>query len=452
MKSLSAAVGTDVPVTAGFAPRSKWNDLQRYLILGASDGVYYAGDPRLSVERAGVVLECLAEDGLRVVNAVLEAAGSGRAPRLDPVLFALAVAASPKYADTAVNAAALKALPSVAHTAIHLKKFATYVTAHRGWGRSLRSAFADWYLQMPVRDLAQQMLKQRRRGRWSHSDLLRLSHPKPENKAQSVLFRWAVEGELSRVSGELLYGDLKQVYGFEIAKKASDKREVIDLIEAYQLTYEMVPERWLAFADIWEALLDNMPYCAMLRNLGKLTSAGLITSQGESTALVAARLVDNRRIARAKANPVTLLDTLVAFRQKHDVPAISSALETAFYASFANLNPLGRRTGIALDSAAAAASTIVAMWMSREKRLDTVTSSVRSAQPHLDTWPDVDGLVVVLGQNGWIKPPRPSGLPLVVVAPNAAQPEFVHDDPDMLQIVGFDATVPRAIQEFVGVT
>src|SRR5262249_17045972 len=162
MKSLSAAVGTDVPVTAGFAPRSKWDDLQRYLILGASDGVYYAGEPRLSVERAGVVLECLAADGFPLLNPLVETTRSCPPPRLDPVVFALAVAASPKYADTAVNAAALKALPSVARTAIHLKKFATYVTAHRGWGRSLRSAFADWYLQMPVRDLAQQMLKQRR--------------------------------------------------------------------------------------------------------------------------------------------------------------------------------------------------------------------------------------------------------------------------------------------------
>src|SRR5260370_8888940 len=107
------------------------------------------------------------------------------------------MAASPKYADAGSNAAALDALPNVAHTAAHLKKFATFVTGHRGWGRSLRSAFARWYLEKPVRELALQMLKQRRKGRWSHADLLRLSHPKPANKAQSILVRWSVEAELA---------------------------------------------------------------------------------------------------------------------------------------------------------------------------------------------------------------------------------------------------------------
>src|SRR5207237_4567079 len=117
-------------------------------------------------------------------------------------------------------------------------------------------------------------------------------------------------------------GELKQVHGFELAKRAADKHEIVDLIEAYQLSYEMIPERWLGTADVWEALLDTMPYCAMLRNLGRLTAAGLIAPQGEATALVAARLVDTRRIARAKANPVTLLSTLLDHRKNHGVPAI----------------------------------------------------------------------------------------------------------------------------------
>jgi 60 kDa SS-A/Ro ribonucleoprotein len=424
-------------------------------MLGAADGVYYAGEPRLSAERAPALRQCLAEDGARVVNAIVAAAAGGRAPRPDPALFALAMSASPRFAGAEVNAAALAALPRVARTAAQLKKFAAYVTAHRGWGRSLRSAFARWYLQVPVRELAQQMLKQRRRGRWSHADLLRLAHPKPESKAQRALFRWAVDGLTGSAFAELFDGDLKQVYGFEMAKQASAKHEIIELIEACQLTHEMVPERWLASADVWEALLDGMPYCAMLRNLGRLTAAGLIAPQGAATALVAARLVDQRRIARAKISPVTVLNTLLDFRQSHDIPAISAGLETALYASLANVPPGGRRFGVACDGAAPVASAILAMLAARGEdsatmRLDTVMAAVQSARPHLDSYAGVEALVVVTGESGWTGPVRPEGLPLVIVAPNATGPSPTYaDDPSVLQVVGFDATVPRAIAGFL---
>jgi 60 kDa SS-A/Ro ribonucleoprotein len=462
--SLSAAVGSNLQSVSSIVPRGKWQELDRYLRLGAGAGVYYAGEPKFSAEDAQALRDCLAENGARVVNAIVETAGAGRAVRHDSLLFALAIAASPKYASAEVNAAALDALPVVALSATHLRKFASYVTAHRGWGRSLRSAFSSWYLQMPVRDLAQQMLKQRRRSRWSHADLLRMAHPKPENKAQSILFRWAVEGELGRVPNDLLSGDLKQIYGFELAKKAADKQELVELIEAYQLTYEMIPDRWLTSAAVWEALLDGMPYCALLRNLGKLTASGLIAPQGEITALVAARLVDHRRIARSKANPVTLLKALLGFRSKHDVPAIASALETAFHASFTNIGACGCRLALILDGQAGPPSALMAMLMARtepsativsanitrEDRFDAVLNAVKPLQPHLDACPDAQALVVVLSQPGWTPPVLKAGVPLIIVLPDTAQPDPAFaEDPAVLQIIGFDETVPRAIAAFV---
>lgn len=464
MQHLSAAVGGNSQVVGGIAPLSKWDELERYLILGDGNGTYYAGEPRLSAESAVAVRECLAEDGGRAVTVIVEVARSGKAPRQDAALFALALAASPKYADAGSNAAALEALPRVANTALHLKKFATFVTGQRGWGRSLRSAFARWYLEKPVRELAQQVLKQRRKGRWSHADLLRLSHPKPANKAQSVLFRWVVEGELGRAPEELLGGELKQVYGFEKARKAVDKFEVIELIEAFQLTHEMIPERWLGSAEVWEVLLDTMPYCAMLRNLGKLTAAGLIAPQGEATALVAARLVDHRRIARAKANPVTLLSTLLDYRKGLGAPAICAALETAYYASFANVKPAGCHVGLRLDASAPIASTVMAMLAARteasatilpdcvakEDRLDAVMAAVQSAQAHPNIYPGVAALVAVTGDGKWTAEGRRTGVPLVIIAPNATEPPIANpSDPAMLQVVGFDATVPAVVAEFL---
>lgn len=231
------------------------------------------------------------------------------------------------------------------------------------------------------------------------------------------------------------------------------------------MTYEMIPEPWLNSADVWEALLDGMPYCAMLRNLGRLAAAGLVAAQGQATALLAARLVDNRRIARAKVSPVTLLSTLLAFRRNHEVPAISAALETAFYASLGNVPAAGRRIGLILDGSAPIASTVLAMLatrnegsasllpacVSREDRLDTVMTAVDSVRPHLDTYPDSEVLVVISGRGGWIAPSRLTNVPAVMVAPHATDAAPTEAaNPAMLTIVGFDASVPRAIAEFAG--
>lgn len=443
----SAAGAGSAAFVTSLTESGQWARLHRFLILGDEYGTYYAGGRTLSAENAGAVRECLAEDGSRVVQSITTIVRSGRAPHPGPALLALAIAASPKYANADSNAAALDALPELARSATHLKKFAGFVTAERGWGRSLRNAFARWYVEKPVRELAHQMLKQRRGGRWSHADLLRLSHPKPADRAQNVLFRWAVEGGLDHAPADLLAGDLKQVYGYELAQKAIDARQIINLIEDYQLTHEMIPERWLGMADVWEALLETMPYCALLRHLGKLTAVGLIAPQGETTALVAARLLDHRRMARAKANPFTLLSTLLDYRKGNGVPAIARALEQAFYASFESVKPGGGRIDLSLDPAALIPSTILAMRAARtEAGANIYPVAIRKEDK-------LDAVMQAIGAH----PPQ-SGATItvkagdreVVIALNAAEPPKRNlRNPNVLVVVGFDATVPTLVADFL---
>ena len=57
----------------------------------------------------------------------------GRAPKNDPAIFALAMAASAD--DEATRKLALDALPDVCRTGTHLFAFTRYVEQFRGWGR-----------------------------------------------------------------------------------------------------------------------------------------------------------------------------------------------------------------------------------------------------------------------------------------------------------------------------
>ncbi|GIK56444.1 MAG: hypothetical protein BroJett015_21070 [Chloroflexota bacterium] len=91
-----------------------WMQLDRFLVLGSEGGTYYIQPQKLTRENAKAVRRCLQTDGRRVVARVVEVSENGRAPRNDPALFVLAMAAG--LGDEATRQAAIAALPRVART------------------------------------------------------------------------------------------------------------------------------------------------------------------------------------------------------------------------------------------------------------------------------------------------------------------------------------------------
>ena len=69
-----------------------WDQLDRFLVLGAEGGTYYVNQKALVVENAEAVLRCIQEDGQRVVRRIVEISVSGRAPKNNPALFNTTVA------------------------------------------------------------------------------------------------------------------------------------------------------------------------------------------------------------------------------------------------------------------------------------------------------------------------------------------------------------------------
>ena len=104
-----------------------WARLRRFLILGSEGGTYYASEWTLTRENADAVERCIREDGRRAVTEITRVSEDGRAPKNDPALFALAMAAG--LGDEATRRAALEALTQVARTGTHLFQFGTFVIA-----------------------------------------------------------------------------------------------------------------------------------------------------------------------------------------------------------------------------------------------------------------------------------------------------------------------------------
>lgn len=333
-----------------------WTRLERFLILGSEGGSYYATEGALTRENAAAVLRCLAANGPRGVARIAAVSEAGRAPKNDPALFALALAAA--EGDEATRAAALAALPRVARTGTHLLHFAAYAEGFRGWGRGLRRAIAGWYAGQAEADLAYQVVKYRARDGWSHRDLLRLAHPRPAGETRAAIYHWITQGWPGVGAEPHPDPALRLIWAFERAQRAGTAAEIVALIRDHRLPREAVPTEWLRDAAVWEALLEEMPLGAMIRNLATMTRVGLLAPGSDAARTVAARLGDGARLRRARIGPIAVLAALKTYAQgrgergRHTwepVAPVVDALDGAFYAAFGNVPPTGRRWLLALD-------------------------------------------------------------------------------------------------------
>lgn len=331
--------------------------LHRFLTLGTEGGTYYTSERELTKKAAGLVIR-MAEAGDPVlVDKAVMVSQEGRAPRNNPALFALAAAAGLGSVDA--RAKALAALPQVARTGSHLLTWIGYAEQFRGWGPAMCKAVGRWYNGKDIPEVAYQVLKYKQRGGWSQRDVLRLAHfgRQEISGERRALYDHVMKGaDLPGVH----FGGLSLLHAVAAAHQTRHVREWVRLIEANRsLSWEMLPSEALAEAQVWEALIGaGLPLGALLRNLGRLTSLGVLKPMGGITETVTGRLADGEYLRKAHIHPVNVLVALRTYASGHGargsgrwtpVTAVCDALDAAFYASFAVAEPAGKRTVLGVD-------------------------------------------------------------------------------------------------------
>lgn len=396
-----------------------WDRLDRFLVLGSEGGTYYVGERTLTLENAHAVADCLAQDGPRVVARVVEMSESGRAPKNDPALFVLAMAAG--MGDEPTRAAALAALPRVARTATHLFHWLRYVRGFRGWGRGVRRAVASWYTQKPPRELAYQLLKYPSRDGWSHRDALRLAHPKPVSDEQKVLFARAVSRAREPVEGEGAALALVRAADRLHADAELDPRQAARVIRENRLTREMVPTHLLAHPVVWEALLEEMPLTALIRNLAVMTRVGVLGPGSRASHAVARRIADAEALKRARVHPVQVLSALRTYASGRGVRGggtwtpvarVVDVLDAAFYLAFGAVEPARKRIMLALDVSGSMDARVLGM-----DHLSCREASAAMALVTAATEPEHFFTAFTQGSYRSMHPGFPSGLSPLAISP-----------------------------------
>jgi 60 kDa SS-A/Ro ribonucleoprotein len=198
------------------------------------------------------------------------------------------------------------------------------------------------------------------------------------------VFRWLLAGADSlgerevkrKVRGEdrvAKYGAVgalpKPIEAFEQAKRASSAGEIVKLINEFDLPREAIPTQWLNEVVVWEALLERMPMTAMIRNLGKMTSLGLVAPFSDAKRQIVRKLRDETALKRARIHPLAVLVAQKIFAQGHGdkgalkwspVSAVVDALDEAFYATFQNVEPCNKPVLLALDVSGSMAGSMIA--------------------------------------------------------------------------------------------
>lgn len=374
-----------VPNSAGgySFPVNDWTQLDRFLILGSEGGTAYITEQKLTRENVQATLRCIKESGPAVVAKIERVSREGRAAKNDPALFALALCA--REGDAETKRYAYQMLPHVARTGTHLLNFVAFYAALAPYGKNgqlggngFKRALQRWFrgdgYTAPKGDpgdwLALQALKYFSRNDWTLEDVIRLAHPKGEQRARLIskgaayAQKWIASHSRDGVTdyGELAPHKPRLIEGAERIREAGvSPRTAAQLIREYSLPREAVPSTLLNDVQVWDALLDSMPIHALIRNLGKMSSIQFLRPLSDGTERVCRRLENDEQLKRARVHPLGVLNALKVYAQGHGekgslkwfaIPRIVDALDSAFYATFQYLEPTNKRLLLAPDISA----------------------------------------------------------------------------------------------------
>jgi len=131
-------------------------------------------------------------------------------------------------------------------------------------------------------------------------DIVRLTHPQPKNDTQKAIFRYFIKDEID-----------PKLMPKTIARQALLRHDKFDataqeLIKASHATWETVTSKFGSSKEVWESVIPNMGYMALLRNLNNFIKTDVNLDP------VIARLTDRNEVLKSKQLPFRFYSAMKA--------------------------------------------------------------------------------------------------------------------------------------------
>jgi len=300
-----------------------------------------------------------------------------------------------------------------------------------GLGRGIRRVFGEYFYSRTGIEIANLMTKYQNREGWTIKDVLTLIHIDPKKMKDDggrLAIEWVFKtkeefAEILKAKNDqlpqnpslgggtpvkTLFNAIKEIHtiaerplqpatnpslaGLSNYQYSEELDRIVHLINTAGLCREQLPSQLFKYRKVWEALLlskgangkgKGMPLTALIRNLGKLSTAeiGIINPNYVSpvvrTAVSAAaaaadtqwggvspteyiirRLTNAHDIKYSRVHPYNILVAMMTYKKGcgdkgslNWIPSIPilNALDQAFKLAFQNVAPTGKRIKIALD-------------------------------------------------------------------------------------------------------
>ncbi|XP_013775576.1 60 kDa SS-A/Ro ribonucleoprotein-like [Limulus polyphemus] len=444
--------------------------LLRFLHIGTEAHCYAPGNKQFSLEN----IHCIDRNSQELaVKEIARVAKEGLSVYPDALSFALAVCSHSQ--DIRTKNAAYSALKEICLTAGGLFSFVHYgeevSKPTTGWGRSRRTAVANWYKVDPKK-LAALVTRVVSHHGWTHKDLLRLVHLKTENKALAAIYKYITHGYEAtekEFSGEDASSEVKEILAYLKAvhelKHAADEQKAVHLIETHDLSFEHIPTKLLKSEEIWLCLISRLPVRVLVAQLPRLHRLGFLKHKSPVFKPLLERLNTEITLAVNNLNPLQTFiiikhleilqkgpaDKTVFHIHKHS--QLNNTLQMLQRSSFKMVQSTNKRYLVAIDirgsmfhgrktsgcrylcSADAACLVLMALAQAESGRLTTLVFSkdgleeieVDKEMSHGDVFKKLRetpmGTVNLAGPLQWAKEKKKSFDVILICTDNQIQPE-----------------------------
>jgi 60 kDa SS-A/Ro ribonucleoprotein len=277
--------------------------------------------------------------GPLLVDIIEKVYDTGRAPKLDMTMMALAIASSCNDLNTRKKAYnGVSKLRTLSHI-YTWKGYHKLASKSKGMGRLSKESLCKVFENMSAKQLCYQITKYPHRKTsvedWSFIDLIRCIHLKADKMStdKQFIMKYAIRGNDEASEFLKVHNDLEENYNVKylqaitkiksLSDTDEDRLELIKNVYTFNLPREVIPTWGFKYTDVWRSLLLDreqtkvlMPFTALIRNLAVMTVHNVFDDV-LTTSIVADHITNELVLKKARIHPVNILLAFMTYRSGH---------------------------------------------------------------------------------------------------------------------------------------
>jgi len=257
--------------------------LERCLYIGTSRTCYKpANDGKLGMEELSM-LKTLVESGHTTLplETVIKAYNQGNANRT--ALF-YAMNLCMKVTNPSAKAAAYAELGKLNLTPEDfLDLMAYHYMANKpshGMGKGMRKFIQRWYSSQSPHEFAISTARIKKKGGWSHKDIIRMARVKSDNPAMDAVLMACVRGVAHAQDHFKDKIETQQTLDYLACYKSfaqcTDPSTAVQMIKTHSFDIDMIPSELLQYPQVWVAAIEQSPLHRVLFHLKAMTLRGTL--------------------------------------------------------------------------------------------------------------------------------------------------------------------------------